>query len=156
MQHLQALSYRFLRDGKGWRVFLTTNRPEIKTLSVKTSGVIGINLNADRLAVSEIDRFGNMINSQDIPLVTYGKDSDQAKALIGDAVKEAVALAEKVLKPIVIEKLDFSKKKAALEAEDPEHARMISSFSYHKIIHGIKSRAYRFGIEVLEVAPAYT
>jgi IS605 OrfB family transposase len=156
MRNPQALSFRFLRNDKGWRVMITTNLPDIKIVSTKASGSIGIDINADCLAVSETDRFGNMISSQVVPLVTYGKDQDQAKAIIGDAVKAVVAIAAKALKPIIIEKLDFSKKKAALENEDPKYARMLSSFSCNKVVQGIKSRAYRSGIEVLEVNPAYT
>jgi transposase len=33
---------------------------------------------------------------------------------------------------------------------------MIYRFSYNKIIQGIKSMAYCFGIEVVELNPAYT
>lgn len=88
--------------------------------------------------------------------MTYRNNSDQAKALIGDAVKRVVDLADSSSKPVVIEKLDFSKKKAALEKEDHRHARMLSSLSYGAITEGIKSRAYRHGIEVIEVNPAYS
>jgi len=156
MRSRQSISYRFLRDKKGWRVFITTDMPKIGKVSVKALGAIGIDINGGCLAVSETDRFGNLIGSLVIPLVTYGKDSNQARAIIGEAVKEVVSIAKKAMKPVVIEKLDFSKKKAALENEDPKQARMISSLSYNKIIQGIKSRAYRFGIEVMEVDPAYT
>jgi IS605 OrfB family transposase len=156
MRNPQALSYRFICDSKGWRVMITTNLPEVPVISVKASGAVGIDINADCLAVSETDRFGNMISSQAIPLVTYGKEQDKAKAIIGDAVKSAVALAEKALKPIIIEKLDFSKKKSALENENVKYARMLSSFACNKIVQGIKSRAYRAGIEVIEVNPAFT
>jgi IS605 OrfB family transposase len=156
MRKPQALSYRFLRNEKGWRVMVTTNLPDIKTVSVKTSGAIGVDQNADCLAVSETDHFGNLVNSWIVPLVTYGKSTDQAKAIIGDAVKAVVDIAAKALKPIVIEKLDFSKKKAVLEAENPKYARMLSSFSCNKIVQNIKSRAHLSGIEVIEVNPAYT
>ncbi len=152
----QAISYRFLRDGKGWRVFITTDLPEIKTRSVKEAGAIGIDINADCLAVSETDRHGNLVGSKVIPLVTYGKSGDQAKALIGNAVKKIVGQASASCKPIVIEKLDFAKKKAVLEKEDPGRARMLSSFAYSAITKGIKSRAYRHGVEVIEVNPAYS
>ena len=152
----QALSYRFLRDSKGWRVMVTTAMPETKQLSIKASGSIGIDINADCLAVSEVDRFGNLVRSQIIPLDTYGKRTDQAKAIIGDAVKIVVSLARKVAKPITIEKLNFSKKKAELEAVEPKQARMLSSFACNKIIRNIKTRAYASGSEVLEVNPAYT
>jgi IS605 OrfB family transposase len=152
----QAISYRFLRDAKGWRVFVTTNRPLVAVRSIKAAGAIGVDLNADCLAVSEINRHGNIIGSRVVSLVTYGKTTEQAKALIGEAIKEIVDQAVTAAKPIVIEKLDFSKKKATLEAEDPRHARMLSSLTYNGIIQSLKSRADRFGIEVIDVNPAYS
>ena len=156
MRNPQAISYRFLRDDKGWRVFITTSMPEITTKSIRSAGAIGVDINADCLVVSETDRYGNLIGTEVIRLVTYGKNSDQAKALIGDAVKRIIEKASVVSKPVVIEKLDFSKKKAALEKEYPKHARMISSLSYSAIIEGINSRACRYGIEIIEVNPAYS
>ena len=156
MRNPQALSYRFLCDGKGWRVFITTSMPEIKTRSIQSVGAIGVDINADCLAISETDRFGNLVGTEVIPLVTYGKDSNQAKALIGEAVKRITEKASSASKPIVIEKLDFSKKKAAMEKEDPRYARMLSCLSYSAITEGVKSRAYRHGIEVVEVNPAYS
>ena len=56
-------------------------------------GAIGVDLNTDHLAVSEIDRFGNFVRSYKIPCVTYGKPTNQRKAIIGDAVKEVVEIA---------------------------------------------------------------
>ena len=156
MASSQAISYRFLRDDNGWRVLLSISLPEIRTRSIKTAGAVGIDINADCLAVSETDRYGNLVGTEVIPLATYGKDSNQSKALIGDVVKMVLARAETVSKPIVIEKLDFSKKKSELEKEDPRRARMLSSLAYGGIIRGIHSRAYRHGVEVIEVNPAYT
>ena len=156
MRHPQAISYRFLRDSKGWRVFVTTALPEVTTISVKAAGAIGIDINADCLAVSEINRHGNLVGTQVIPLIIYGKTTEQAKALVGDVVKQVVTQAVQSAKPIVVEKLDFAKKKAELEQEDPKQARMLSSLAYHAIVQGIKSRAYRLEIEVIEVNPAFT
>jgi IS605 OrfB family transposase len=152
----QSISYRFLRDEKGWRVFITTAVPKVKKVSIKALGRIGIDINADCLTMTETDTSGNLVAIKTIQLVTYGKSSDQAEAIIGDAVKVAVDQATKTCKPLVIEKLKFSKKRAELEGENHKYARMLSSFSYNKIVQGIKSRAYRFGIEVIEVNPAYT
>ena len=50
----------------------------------------------------------------------------------------------------------FQKKKRSLRTDAPKKARMLSSFSYNKIISFLQARAYREGIEVLEVSPAYT
>ena len=156
LQNKQAISYRFLRDDKSWKVLISTGRQPAPQLSIKASGAFGIDINVDCLAVSETDRFGNLINSWVLPLVTYGKSTDQAEAIIGDVVKQVVALAEIAKKPIVVEKLNFSKKKAELEGENPRYARMLSSFSCNKIVQNIKSRAFKFGIKVIEVNPAYT
>lgn len=152
----QAISYRFIRDEKGWRVFASTGLPKIKTISCKQAGAIGVDINEACLALSEIDRSGNLVRTRVIPLVTYGKSEGQTKAVIGDAVKEIVTQAVVAGKPIVIEKLDFRRKRAELEAESPGRARMLSSLAYNKIIKQIHSAAYRSGIEVIEVNPAYT
>ena len=59
-------------------------------------------------------------------------------------------------KPIVIEKLDFRQKKAALEGESRRYSRMLSSFSYGKIKAYFISRGYRQGVEVHQVNPAFS
>ena len=47
----QAISYRFKRDAKGWRVFATTELPEVEITTDRRRGAIGVDLNADHLAV---------------------------------------------------------------------------------------------------------
>ena len=152
----QAISYRFKRDGKGWRVFATTELPDVEVTTDRRLGVIGIDLNADHLAVAETDSSGNFINAWRTPLVTYGKNTHQAEALIGNAVATVVHYAKEVGKPIVIEKLDFRQKRAVLEGESRKYSRMLSSFSYGKIKAYFLSRGYREGVEVNQVNPAYS
>ena len=91
-----------------------------------------------------------------MPLVTYGKSSHQAEAVIGDAVASVVAYARDAGKPIVIEKLDFRQKKAVLEGESRRYSRMLSSFSYGKIKAYFVSRGYREGVELHQVTPAFS
>ena len=61
------------------------------------------------------DSSGNWLRSWPVPLVTCGKSKKQAEALIGDAVAAVVASAREAGKPLVIEDLDFSKKRDLLE-----------------------------------------
>ena len=152
----QAISYRFKRDAKGWRVFATTELPEVEITTDRRRGAIGVDLNADHLAVAETDASGNYVNAWRVPLVTYGKNTHQAEAVIGDAAASVVQYAKEVGKPIVIEKLDFRQKKAALEDESRRYSRMLSSFSYGKIKAYFISRGYRQGVEVYQVNPAYS
>jgi hypothetical protein len=55
-----------------------------------------------------------------------------------------------------MEKLDFQKKKSALEKQSPKYARMLSSLAYTQIQTMIRARAFDAGIEVMEVNSAYT
>ena len=152
----QAISYRFKRDGRGWRVFATTDIAKAPIVTDRRLGAIGVDLNANHLAVTETDRSGNFVNAFSVPLVTYGKSAHQAEALIGDAVAEMVGYSRKVSKPVVIERLDFRQKKTALEGESPGRSRMLSSFSYGKVKTYLLSRGYREGVEVYQVNPAYS
>jgi len=153
----QAITYRFLRDKKGWRVFVSTARPEVPIKTLKPIGTIGVDLNANHVALVETDRFGNLIDTETLSLNTYGKSKGQTEALIGEAVKVIVERSKKTLKPIVIEDLDFSQKKSVLkENSSNRHARMLSSFAYNKFRQFIEARAFKHGVRLYKVNPAFT
>lgn len=152
----QSISYRFLKDEKGFRIFITIEVPKQEIITNKEFGVIGVDINTDLLAISELDRFSNPINSRTIPLNLYGKSKSQASALISDACKVIIEKAKETKKSVIIENLDFSKKKSALKECSKKFARKLSSFSYNAIKNMIISKAYRSKIEVIEVNPAYT
>ena len=152
----QAISYRFVHDARGWRVFVSIAIPEVAVISHRQAGVIGVDINADRLAVTETDRFGNPVGSWVIQCVTYGRTSERRAAVLGDAVKQVVAIAVDRRKPIAIEKLDFWKKRARLEAESSKQARMLSAFAYTRMQAVIRARSYDAGIQVLATNPAYS
>ena len=151
-----ALSYRFVRDDKGWRVFVSVEAKPVKQVTSKLLGAIGVDVNANHLAVVETDRFGNISDIGRIALVTYGKTTDQAKALIGDAAAKIVLQAKAAGKPIVVEDLNFQKKKAELENVSAKQARLLSSFFCNQVLSAIASAAFRAGVEVITVNPAYT
>ena len=156
-QYGQAINYRLLRDAKGWRVFVTCDMQQDKLISDQRLGAIGIDINIDHLAVSEIDRHGNLVNSFKVNTCTYGKTRNQARAIIGDAVKVVIAFAVSSLKPIVIEKLDFSKKKQQLSFnKNKKSNRQLSSFTYAAITQCILSKAFKLAIDVQQVNPAFS
>ena len=150
----QAISYRFKRDAKGWRVFVTTEMEDLPVVTDKRRGAIGVDLNADHLAACETDAAGNYVHAFRVPLVTYGEPRHQAEALIGDAVARVVEYVRRVGKPIVIERLDFRRKKAELEGESRKYGRMLSSFSDAKTLACFLSRGHREGVEIRQANPA--
>ena len=87
----------------------------------------------------------------------YGKSHDQVKAMLGEIAKQVIAVAVGCGKPIVLERLQFEKKKATLEDEGSERARRLSGFAYHQTKQCLKAAAFRAGVEMMEVNPvAYT
>jgi IS605 OrfB family transposase len=152
----QAMSYRFLRDEKGWRVFVSTAAMPTPTCSDVRLGVIGVDFNVGFVTVSETDRFGNIVASQDVPMVTAGLSKHATQTAISAAVKEIIAIACKAQKPISIEFLDFAKKKAQLSYASPGRQSMLSAFAYTRFAQTVGARAHDAGIEVVEVQAAYS
>ena len=120
-----ALSDRFVHDDKGWRIFVSVEACPVEQVSLKEQGALGVDANADHLAVSETDRFGNLIDARRIDLITYGKTLDPSKAIIGDAAVSIPAQAQSASKPLVIEALNFQKNKAELETAAPKPAESV-------------------------------
>ena len=157
IHHGQALTWRFKHDKKGWRLLVSTSLPTPQWKTNKDKGVIGIDINTDHLALVETDRFGNPLCKKTIPLNLYGKTKEQSLALIGDACAQVVSHAEQALKPLILEELDFQKKKQTLrETCPPSQSRKLSSFSYQAILTHLESRAFGKQIEVKQVNPAFT
>ncbi len=152
----RALNYRFLKDKKGWRFFISLEQRSPAKKSKNALGTIGIDINANHLALAETDRFGNIIEKKSIPCSTYGKSTNARLAIIGDVSKEIVEYALQKEKPLVLEDLNFQKKKQTLRESNNKYSRLLSSFSYSQILSHIESKAFREGIEIYHVNPAYT
>ena len=150
------LSYRFLRDEKGWRVFVSLLAAPVDKTCTSLRGAIGVDINADHLAVAETDHFGNLTRAHRLEAVTYGKSPHQTRAILGDAANKIARLAQTSGQPVAVEKLDFAKKKSTLESVSKDRSRALSSFAYGRALASIKSACYRHGVELIEINPAYT
>ena len=108
------------------------------------------------IACSIISPDGNLKEIVNFPLELQSKRSKQSKAILGDIIKQIVDIAKYYKIPIIIEKLDFKKKKAALKEQSNKQARMLSSFFYNLFYQLLASRCNKEGIELIRVNPAYT
>lgn len=157
----QAIAVRFLRRSrKGrkpiWYVHATTERPPLTPITRRELGAIGVDFNSDPIAATRIDRHGNPTASRHFPVNLAGKTRHQRQAILGEAVADIVAWAKSERVPIVIEKLDFEKRKLRLRELPVEVRRTLSSLAYRKFHDLIVSRAAQEGVEVITVNPAYT
>ena len=116
-----------------------------------TQGCIGVDINQNHLAISETNSQGNIIKSYDSTFDATGTVHQNLND-ISLSVKRLINIAKASNKSIVIENLDFSKKKEELKAGiNKKRNVQLSSFSYAKIKTLLKARARDAGIEVLEV-----
>lgn len=159
-----ALSFRITKEKDSKKrnnqyliaVTFDENKRYIKKSNDVLLGCIGVDINQDHLAICETNQSGNYVASHradfDATKTSY-KNIDS----ISLAVKNLVSKAKKENKPIVMEKLDFAKKKNALKARYNKVKNVqLSSFAYSKIKSLIEARAKDAGIEIIEVNPAYT
>ena len=151
-----AISYRLQRDARGWRVLASLELEAPSRVTAREAGALGVDINADHLAVAELDRAGSPVRTLRLDLPLRGKSPHQKAALIGKAAKGIAAWARRVQKPLVLEVLDFARRKAELEAVDPAQARALSSLAYRQILTMLTAAAFRAGVEAIRVNPAYT
>ena len=71
------LTYRFKRKNGHWYVFISFRKQSADTITSRIFGALGIDLNADCLAVTLITGDGNYKQSWTVPLHLRGKTSDQ-------------------------------------------------------------------------------
>lgn len=155
-KYYSSISYRFMKRKKGWYLNATVEREIPKTGTSNDNGLIGVDLNAGFLSVCEIDRFGNPIKSWSINVPMYSRRKEQIVASMSDAIKAVLDYAVLVQKDVVIEKLDFLKKKTQLREMGPAYARMLSGFAYSTFQQMMDSKAKKTGVKIRRVNPAYT
>ena len=152
-----ALTYRI--KIKENRVFLQIiyNFEHNKDLCVTRNsyGVIGLDFNKGFVSVSETDKYGNLINTFNIDY-QYSKGNKTTK----DFQNIATRLKDYCLntgKDLVIEKLNFNKKKDNLISKrGKKYNEMLSSLAYSKFDSIITSKCVKNRIFLHKVNPAWT
>ena len=142
-----------LKDGKFKVIVSWDDRIEIPVITNKSNGVIGIDTNPNGLALSEINPDGNFqshiyLKNNRIQFAKRNKRDYDIKQM----ALQAVSIAKNSNKPIVLEKLSFKNNKK----HSRKFRRMVHNFIYRKLIDAIKIKAYKEGVEVIEVPAAYT
>lgn len=153
------LTYRFCRDAKGWRVLVSTS---VDALPVQTApkalvGCLGVDFNADHLALTRVDRFGNFRGSRRVPLALSHLSSDQRDARLSEALANVLGQAQREGLSVAYEDLDFqAKKKSLRELGLPRYARMLSGLAVSRYRQLLQAKAERAGVQLHCVDPAYT
>ena len=156
LENNQALTYRFVHKNENWYVFVTVDRLEVPLQTHRRNGAIGVDLNPGKIGWSYCNAEGNLKSHGQFPVNFQDRSNKQIEAALGDVCAQLVLLAETWQCPIVIEKLDFGRKKASLREKGWRYARMLSNFAYSKFDSMLTSRCESYGIQLLHVNPAYS
>lgn len=155
----QALSYRFVRDTKGWRVLVSTSVP-FETIEPDYSrGAIGIDFNAGFVSVANLNASGHKQSLVDLRYDRHQATSRQNKTAMQALAKQIVDQAKAEQKPVVIESLDFARKKSALQKGEQGQGRynaMLSSLSYRLFRQSLNMQCLKQEVVLVQVNPAYT
>ena len=106
----------FRREHKSdrWDVHLTTYVQDIPRVHRLKNGCVGLDLNANSISASVVNRDGELEYSQDFKYDWKGLTSGQRQAHMRDIVAQIALLAESFGYGVSIESLDFSKKKTRM------------------------------------------
>lgn len=165
------IAYRFVRD-QDWPASRTMSAWRVMiTLSVRTDGgetrarvagpAFGVDVNADCVAAALVSADGNPLARMTLPLGLKGLSTEQRRDRISVACSALVAAAHAAGAVLVIEALDFTRKKREISRDsglftDARYARMLSAFAYAQVLSDLVRKAERAGVRVRRVNPAYT
>ena len=152
----KPVTHRFVKKDRQWYLHTSVELPDIPTISQHNNGAVGIDLNADNIAWAYCNGEGNLKQTGQINFNLSNLSSGQITNIISRAISQIIAIAIKYECPIIIEKLDFSRKKASVREQSKRSAKMLSGFAYAKFSELVKSKSYRAGIETRDVNPAYS
>ena len=152
-----ALTYRIKVKDNKVLLQIIYNFEHNKDLCVTRNsyGAVGVDFNKGFVSVSETDKYGNLINTFNIDY-QYSKGNQTTN----DFQNIATSLKDYCLntgKDLVIEKLDFTKKKDDLISKrGKKYNEMLSSLAYSKFDLIISSKCAKNRIFLHKVNPAWT
>ena len=152
----QAITMRFTRSNQKWYLECTVDVPDTPIVTDKKKGVMGIDLNPSVIGWAICDGEGNLRKKGQIKINILSKNTAQTSAILGDVVRDLVKIADHYGVPIVIENLDFSRKKSGMKEQGVRYSRMLSNFAYSKFYSLLEGRSSRYGIELMIRNPAYS
>ena len=157
LNKISPLTYRIkIKDGKCY-LYVIFQYEHKKSMCVTrdNNGVVGVDFNKGFVSVSEIDKYGNLINTFNLNYrFSQGNKTTSDLQLIAKHLSE-YCLANG--KDLAIENLNFKKKKGLMvKGQYRKYNEMLSSLAYAKFNQIIESKCAKTRIYLKKVNPAWT
>jgi len=142
------------KDEQHYRVVIDYKVENPKTIIDFSEGAIGVDVNPDRVAISDITSDGNLIKSFSIVnnRMFFGS-ANKRDYEIGCIVKQIIDYALESQKGIVFENLKFKKD---FENQGRKFNRIKSNFVWKKLLTLLERKCIENGIMYKKVNPAFT
>ena len=127
--------------------------PDKKINDYTGEGVNAIDLNVDRFAITELDKFGNLIDRKVIHFNIDGKTSNQIDKILDDKINEVLKFCQNNKKPIVREDIKKIKFK---DTKNKQINKKLTQFAYDKMISKLDRCFLKNSYAVFKVNPKYT
>ena len=146
----RAVSWRvkLLAMGKV-QLCVTFEEAEPSIVSEPAEGAVGVDVNADHLAVAHVSGDGRLVGVGGEEL---GADRHGVQVAVQSTCDRAAARGV----PVVAENLDFRKKKAWLRQYGTRFGRILSNFRSRQVTAALERQCRRRGVELILVDPAWT
>ena len=154
LEEKRPITYRFIRIDGTWKVQAIVDLPSVPILTDAKNGSIGVDQNPLCIAAASLKPDGNLEHIHLHKLTQGHRSANQAEHELSQVVCGLVEQAVLTQRPIVIEKLDFPQIQRELKSRGLN--RVLSRFKYslfRKLLYG---RAAKYGVEVIEVNPAFS
>ena len=149
------LSYTFnCKNGK-WYIsvsFVLTH----KIVTDNSNGCVGLDFNNGFIALTETDKYGNIVNIGNIYFKNRGT-SNKAKSEMSETISKLVRYTRTKGKALCIEDLNFSKKKSICIRKGKKcYNEMLHSLDYSRYKKFCSDYSITYGVMLITVNPAYT
>ena len=157
--HNKPISYKIIYKNKRLYLYITFEVNNIDIVTRSNNGVLGVDFNKGFISVSETDKAGNLVKTFNINYIDY-KHKGKNKESMFNMINKLCIYALDVGKDIVIEDLDFTKKKSRILKSTSINGRkynyFLVTFPYKRFSTLMKEQCLKHGIGLGWVNPAYT
>ena len=157
-------TFRILRRRKKWYLqviftWLKDERARSEEIRNTAHGTIGLDFNSGFITLGETDYFGNLCGLKEYRLKYHGS-GNRADSEMQETIAKIVRYAGEKKKPIVIEDLNFDKKKSqsmkASGKNGKAYNRMLNTLDHSRYRMRLENACFRADIKLIPVNPAYT
>lgn len=155
-QNSTAITWTITDCGNAWKFDICVSPSEERTNNYYGDGCVAIDINWDRIALTELNGSGSLLNRKVIPFQMEGLSSDKIESNISLALEQVFLYCQAVHKPLAAEDIGSTKRKAGLYSKTSKRNRRVSLFACALMRRLIESKSLKYDTSVRFVNPTYT